>query len=254
MIDLNEGLRRNELDYLVLPLISIDEYKSKIDDRKAVVLGFYVTESDPAYDLATFIEKGVIPVLDTDVSPAPTTDGYYLVFVELERDDKLPSKVITMVKELGNITNVEDWQFSPYGSREKDKYDLTEDNIREHINLDPDSIEIEDSEDENDSKVEKESSDESMSEFFGDALFESAGISDGTVIISDNGCMHSYLMVKSSKDEPTAPIVMTTMDDPVMTESRKLQRMFGNAYEVYPTNEGILVANHEGYVILRSVD
>lgn len=254
---LNEGLRSNELDYLVLPLVSIDEYKSKIDDRKAIVAGFYVTESDPAYDLATFIEKGIVSVLDTDVSPAPTTDGYYLVFVELERDEEFPEKMMSIVKELGNITNVDDWQFSPYGSKEKDNYDLTEDEIKKHVNLDPDSIEIDDTPDddpEKDDEPETDDAKESIASFFGNALFEAMDISGDVITIRNAGYDTRYAMLEHSDGEPTAPIIMPAIGDPLMTESRRLQGMVGNAYEVYPTNEGILVANGNGYVILRAVD
>lgn len=250
MTNLREGLQSNELDYLVLPLVSIDEYKSKIDDRKAIVVGFYVTESDPAYDLATFIEKGTTPVLDTDVSPAPTTDGYYLVFVELDRDDKFPERIVEIIDVLDNITNVEDWQFSPYGSKEKDNYDLTIAAIKQHINLDPDSIEIED----DDEKEDAEPTDESFAMFFGDALFESVELSDNRVVITDNGYKYPYLMVERSEGEPNLPIIIPAIDDPTMAESRKLQGILGNSYQVYPTNDGILVTNDDGYVVLKTVD
>jgi hypothetical protein len=105
MSKLIEGMQANDLDFLIMPLISIDEYESKIDDRRAVVIGFYVTDNDPASELSAFIEKGTVPVLDTEVSPAPTEDGYYMVFVEMDRNEKLfsPSYWITAISRLGTI-------------------------------------------------------------------------------------------------------------------------------------------------------
>lgn len=253
MISLREGLRSNELDYLVLPLISIDEYKSKIDDRKAVVVGFYVTDADPAHDLAAFIEKGPASILDIDVSPAPTTDGYYLVFAEIERNDKFPKTLMSIVDELGNITNVEDWQFSPYGSKEKDNYDLTADAIKEHINLDPDSVEVDEPEDE-DTDDGKDAAQESVAGFFGDALFETMTISGDLITINDRGCYHRYHILEGSENEPNVPIIIPGIADQSLADTRKLQQILGNGYEVYPTNEGLLVASTRGYVMLKSVD
>ena len=126
---INEGLQQHDLDFTIMPLVSIDEYESKIDDRKAIVIGFYVTENDPATDLAAFIEKGIIKVLDTDVSPAPTEDGHYLVFVELDRNDKFPENLLKIIEEISNVTNIEEWEFSPLHSKQDENYPLIEGNI-----------------------------------------------------------------------------------------------------------------------------
>ena len=83
---INEGLMKNDLAKLVLPIMSIDEYDSKIKDD-AIVVAFYVTDKDPASDLNKFIQKSPVMLLDTEVSPAPNQDGFYLVFVEMDRSD-----------------------------------------------------------------------------------------------------------------------------------------------------------------------
>ena len=82
MFALNEGLRPDDLEDLVLPILSIDEYESKIEDD-GIVVGFYTQYKDPANDLNRFIQKSAIDILDSEVSPAPTEDGYFIVFVEL---------------------------------------------------------------------------------------------------------------------------------------------------------------------------
>lgn len=125
---LNEGLRENDLEDLVLPLLSIDEFESKIDDD-AVVLGFYVKDSDPAQDLNRFIQKSPVSLLDSDVSPAPNEDGYFLVFVELVRDPSLSGKILTILEEIKSLVNldVDSWQFTCYGHEAV--FDLTEENL-----------------------------------------------------------------------------------------------------------------------------
>src|ERR1700748_2916530 len=96
-MELIEGLRENDLEGLVLPVISIDQFESKIDDD-AIVVAFYVEYRDPAIDLNRFIQKSAVDILDTEVSPAPTEDGYFVVFVELMRDDKFMKKMSVIME------------------------------------------------------------------------------------------------------------------------------------------------------------
>lgn len=108
-MNINEGLRTNDLEDMVLPLISVDEYESKVDEN-AIVFGFYVNDRDAANDLNRFIQKSPAMLLDTEVSPAPDQDGYYLVFFELLRNDKLPQSVREVLDEVEPLTNNTAWQ------------------------------------------------------------------------------------------------------------------------------------------------
>jgi hypothetical protein len=83
------SIQHNDLVDLIEPIISIDQYKSKVgDDKNIVVVAFSIKDPDPAKDLSQFIETGHETV-DVDVSPGPDKDGLYKVFVELERNSKL---------------------------------------------------------------------------------------------------------------------------------------------------------------------
>ena len=108
------GLREGDLEHLVLPLISVDEYESKLS-QEAIVIGFYVGDQEPARDLNRFIQKAPIALLDTDISPAPNRDGYYMVFVELMRNDEVPEKVIDLCGTISNLVKITDWSMSLYG-------------------------------------------------------------------------------------------------------------------------------------------
>ena len=57
MANLFEGLKEGDLAELVLPMISIDEFESKLDDD-SIVVAFYVGDRDPSQDLNRFIQKG----------------------------------------------------------------------------------------------------------------------------------------------------------------------------------------------------
>jgi len=108
MDNLFEGLKEGDLEDLVLPLVSIDEYESKLDDD-SIVIAFFVKDKEPAQDLNRFIQKGAVDILDTDVSPAPTEEGNFMVFVELLRDDEFPAKCLDLVSSLDGLTSLKDW-------------------------------------------------------------------------------------------------------------------------------------------------
>lgn len=131
---LDEGLRGGELNDLVMPLLSIDEYESKISDNKEViVIGFYVDHEDPAKELSRFVDKSIEDILDTDVSPAPTPSGYFVVFVEIERSDKVFGIITNILKEIQNLVEIDEWQFKAY---KQDKVmPLTKENFYDTVRI-----------------------------------------------------------------------------------------------------------------------
>lgn len=112
---LNEGMRPGDLEDLVLPMITVDEYESKIDDN-AIVIGFYVHDNDAADDLNRYIQKSPIQLLDTEVSPAPDQHGYYIVFVELMNDQRIVDNIESVIEEISPLTATEDWQMRVRGN------------------------------------------------------------------------------------------------------------------------------------------
>lgn len=106
---LTEGMRSGDLADLVLPLISVDEYVSKVSPKEAIVIGFYVHDQDAAVDLNRFLQKSPAPLLDTEVSPAPDQHGFFLVFVELMHDERLADNVFDLLAEIKNLVDVDEW-------------------------------------------------------------------------------------------------------------------------------------------------
>lgn len=106
---INEGLRPRDLKDLVLPVISVDEYESRVS-KKAIVIGFMVHDKEAAYDLNSFIQKSAITLLDTDVSPAPDQHGFYYVFVEFMNDIKFPKAVSSLIKEVEPLVDISKWK------------------------------------------------------------------------------------------------------------------------------------------------
>jgi len=121
MLNITEGMRAGDLADLVLPLISIDEYESKIDED-AVVIGFYVHDNDAASDLNRFIQKSAATLLGTDISPAPDQHGYYLVFVELLNDIRISKNINDILDEVGELVKVNKWKMRVRGSNKLIKF------------------------------------------------------------------------------------------------------------------------------------
>jgi len=110
--NLFEGLSQGDLARLIPPLLTIDEFKSKMgDDEDIIVLSFRVQDKEPALDLMNFVERGYDWVFDSDVSAGEEEDGEYIVFVELERTPKAPDYIIKLITDILHLTNQEmqDW-------------------------------------------------------------------------------------------------------------------------------------------------
>lgn len=136
-------MRGGDLNDLVLPLISCDEYESQLDPSECIVFGFYVHDEDAANDLNRYLQKSAMPILDTKVSPAPDQHGYFMVFVELMNNSRLPEIMTSILAEIKELVDIEDWQMRvrntdgliPFSedNLEKAIQNLDHENVREHI-------------------------------------------------------------------------------------------------------------------------
>jgi hypothetical protein len=270
MTILNEaGLLRHDLDNLVLPLVELDTFESKISNSKAIVVAFYVFEQEPAVDLERFIEKSEIQVLDTETSPAPTEDGYYVVFVEMDRNADFPELLLKILEAVNNLTNVDQWQFKTL--HDDTIYDITEENIEEHVNLDPAMVpkseddikdDIEDKEKtekelEKDQESEEEPTDEvaeSIATVLRSGLMESIEVIDDYLKISGYKANLKYKVVSVSESEPSVPIIGLEIGNPLINECKQLSLVLGPAYIVEAIDNGLLVSGENGYLILEPLD
>jgi hypothetical protein len=134
--NINEGLEQNDLARLITPELHIDEYKSKMGkDEDIVVLSFKVNGREPAEDLVNFIEKGYEWVLDADVSAGELDDGDFLVFVEADREPDVAENIMSMMKDILNLTSqvMDEWSIQIRSN--PNKLELSADNIRNNVPL-----------------------------------------------------------------------------------------------------------------------
>jgi hypothetical protein len=170
---LRENLEMGDLKRLVHNELHIDEYKSKMGtDADVCVVSFKVAGKEPSADLVSFIEKGYDFVLDADVSSGEKEGGDYLVFVELERSEKLPEQIIEVMDDIMNLTeqNLEDWRVRYYKS--VTDHELTKESLVNIIPLTPEAYSAKyDKEDEEVDSTEPENITKDL-----DAMRSAAGV------------------------------------------------------------------------------
>lgn len=115
------GLRENDLVDLVQPVFEIDSYQSKMgSDSDIMVLSFTVLEKGAADDLVKFVESGYNFVLDADATTGEQSDGYYRVYVEMEREEEAPAQIMELIDGVSKLTG-QNFQYRYYKS-----FDLNE--------------------------------------------------------------------------------------------------------------------------------
>ena len=137
---LRENLEQGDLKRLIHNELHIDQYKSKMGtDEDVCVISFKVAGKEPSADLVGFIEKGYDFVLDADVSSGEKEGGDYLVFVELERSEKLPAQIMEIMNDLMNLTEqkIEDWRVRYYKSATDNE--LSEESLADLIPTTPEA-------------------------------------------------------------------------------------------------------------------
>jgi hypothetical protein len=255
MMQLNEGLKELDLQDLVLPLISVDEYESKIDEE-AIVVAFFVQDNEPAQDLNRFIQKSAISLLDTDVSPAPNEDGYFLVFVEFFRERSFIAKLLEIIETLEGLTGykVEQWKFKPYGYEEV--FDVTEEKLDVMINVENidfygDLDDFAETGEEEDEEDEDDVTESRLAEFFRNSIMETFELHEGNLELGRMGRELTLRYVSHSSNASEAMHEQglsesaIRMDPTARQGMHAIQFYLGEAYQVIPM-QNVFVINPVG--------
>ena len=135
------SLREGDLVDLVDETLEIDAYKSKMgSDKEIVVVSFSLHEKAPAQDLVDFIERGYSFVLDADLSTGEQNDGFYKVFVEIERNEDVPEQIMELIDGVSKLTNKKNYKFRYYKGFKS--YPVNADALREEIPLDSSTYDL----------------------------------------------------------------------------------------------------------------
>ena len=130
-MQVNEGLKAGDLDGVVSPQFSVDQYKSKMgEDKNIMVLALTVDGLAPSKDLERFAETGYKEVMDADATPGTLEDGKHRVFVEFQRVEEVDQHILKFLEDLKKLTNIEIFEFTyhkrtvPYEASAKNLADV----------------------------------------------------------------------------------------------------------------------------------
>ena len=137
---LNEGLKKQELRDLIHNEIHIDEFQAKMNsDDQIIVVSFKAKYKPSSLDFESFLEKGYDFILDAETSNAEFENGWYLVYAEFERRLDFPDRLMAVIDDMKNITNVKKWKFKYGASRKKHtpEWSLSSENLTKYVPLSP---------------------------------------------------------------------------------------------------------------------
>lgn len=121
-----------EMENLITPVISIDQYVPKIGEAsETVVVAYEVAFEQPAHDLSNLIETDIIESLDVDISQGPNADGNYMVFVEFERNADVYDNIVGITKIVSNVSGITEWQFGYF--KGDGPLELNDENLRNSL-------------------------------------------------------------------------------------------------------------------------
>ena len=238
-MNLNEGLRINDLKYLVSNYISIDQYTSKLDDDN-ITVAFFCNEKEVAEDLRDFIEKiYYIEIRDIEISDSLTEDNKYILFVEFERNITFPKLLMDMIDSINNLTDNKDWKFKTFGMH--DKATLSLDNIQKYVRLAKlRNSSVEDMNDENLNNKDKEKNKEAKNESY------------QPFTINDHGWKRQYIPERYISEEELNKFITesTTINSRDDSEIYLIESAFPG-YQVITTDTNVFLIKKDKILMLR---
>lgn len=107
------SLVQGDLDGILLDLVSIDQYQSKLsDDNIVVAFTFKILEA--ANDVREFLDRGEFGILDTEVIMTADLTNNYMLLIEFNRDKKFLHYILKVCKYLINLSDVKKFKFISY--------------------------------------------------------------------------------------------------------------------------------------------
>ena len=178
-----------EMQNYISEVIAVDSFAAKLGkDEDVCVLKFQSNNKTVAEDLVNFIETGCDLVLDADMSPAKNDQGLYNIFVEIERNDDLPKKIIEVIRDVEQVSGMLPWQFKFY--KNENLYALNDENINTIVPTSPSQYKLL-----TDDKIE-----EDIKAFFESASVVTKRVKGKKLILKKAFTSHEMIIESFNKD------------------------------------------------------
>lgn len=249
------ALKHGDLRDTMLKNISIDEFEPKTGGLRDVsTVGFYVRDRNAGNDLYRFINHSVIDTRDVELTPNPTVDGYYMVFVELDRDKDLMANIQRLIDDVENLCDAMPWQFKTHLM---DDYQPWKDHSEygDVFFTDPeDFMTVEQYQDhlEEQRLAEQQAYENSIREFFQASALEDVQVNENTVNLLGSGNNAQFQVVgfgpgqQVMSDAGISDVALGTMDN----RMRIFNHMLGGM-NAMPVGEYVVIyAPHDDRILV----
>jgi hypothetical protein len=239
---ITEGLRAKDLQGLVQNTFLIDTYKSKMgEDRNVAVLSFRVKDRLPALDLMEFIERGYGFVLDADISSGEESDGKYSVFVEIERNRRLPENINEIIEGISRLTDEKNWRFRYHKDWQGKDFSL--ENITEAVPASPESYD----------SFLQESKVNTVKTFLDSSLYDDIVVEGNVITLYrpfTDGMQFELKAIGDYKKIIELQKSDIKLDEQAVAETVYLNKIFGD-YEIIKLGENFMIRKHDQALLIK---
>lgn len=235
-----KSILQNEMKDFISKHITIDSHQAKLgNDNDVSVLKLESSDKAVAKDIVSFIESGFKFVLDADFSPSKNKQGYYDIFVEVERNQDLPKNIISLTRDIENVTGMMPWTFSFYKDTENHK--LTHENLVNQIPTNPSEYEF----------LTSDTVDEDIAKFFESASIKKINREGKTLTLNKLYSKHIFEMKSMNTKVTHGTYKIDTSSE---SQSDYINSWLGAGFRVVKFEDAFKVTKNDKTLILKAKD
>lgn len=229
-----------EMEGYLNPNISIDSFQAKLGkDNDISVIKFQSSNKDVAKDLVSFIESGPSFVLDADFSPSKNKNGYFDIFVEIERNNDLPNNILTLTRDIEQVTGILPWTFSFY--KNEDQHKLTQENLNNFVPTSSSEYDF----------LIDDNVDEDISKFFETSSIKNMYRKGKTLTLQKQFSKHIFEMKSMNSNISNKVYKIDTNSE---SESSYINSWLGAGFKVVKIDDSFKVSKNDKTLILKAKD
>jgi hypothetical protein len=231
-----KSINHLEMQNYISEKISIDSFAAKLGkDEDVSVLKFQSNNKTVAEDLVNYIETGCNFILDADMSPAKNEQGLYNIFVEIERNEDLPKKIIEVIRDIEQVSGMLPWQFSFY--KNENFYQLTDDNLNTIIPTSPSQYSL----------LTDDTIEEDIKQFFESASIVTKRIKGKKLILKKAFTSHEMIIESFNRDVKGT----YKIDRESSEQASYLSHWLGSTYSVVKVDDLFKITNGTKSIVAK---
>ena len=231
-----KSINHLEMQNYISEKISIDSFAAKLGkDEDVSVLKFQSNNKTVAEDLVNYIETGCNFILDADMSPAKNEQGMYNIFVEIERNEDLPKKIIEVIRDIEQVSGMLPWQFSFY--KNENFYQLTDDNLNTIIPTSPSQYTL----------LTDDTIEEDIKQFFESASIVTKRIKGKKLILKKAFTSHEMIIESFNRDVKGT----YKIDRESSEQASYLSHWLGSTYSVVKVDDLFKITNGTKSIVAK---